>query len=185
MKFFFKKSLASKISASRTTVCSRNLRKKSRGTALLETIAAIVILSIALLAGTKLIVGMMQQTALLQSRFVATYLSQECLELARNHRDSSWKRFLDWKTDFSDGNYRISADAGTPTKIKIEPDDGSVEFFRVFRKNSNFVHGYGDFTGFSRKMTTSGVANGVKIVCETSWGRGKVQISEILTDWRK
>ena len=75
---------------------------RSSGVSLLETMVLIVILMIALTVSANLLSVGFGVSRKNQEVFVATYLTQECLELARNLRDSSKKQRMRWDCAFYD-----------------------------------------------------------------------------------
>ena len=74
---------------------------KRSGFALIEVIISIVVLSAVLAGATSLIWSAATAVERNQNRLTATYLAQECLELARNARDSAWRKHLPWDCAFT------------------------------------------------------------------------------------
>ncbi len=75
---------------------------KRSGFALIEVIISIVVLAAVLAGATSLVWSAATAVERNQNRLTATYLAQECLELARNARDSAWRQHLPWNCAFYD-----------------------------------------------------------------------------------
>ncbi|MDH3325076.1 MAG: hypothetical protein OEL89_05540, partial [Candidatus Peregrinibacteria bacterium] len=121
-------------------------------------------------------------------------------ELSRNVRDSAWRQHLSWDCAFEEGDYSIwSDDSGTSLcegasfGISLEKDPSDTKLYKI--NENRFVHdSSGVESQFSRKLTIANVdeipgEKAKKFTCEVSWIKKskerKIQISEILTDWRK
>jgi len=172
------------------------MRKRIAGFTLLETIVAIVILSIALSGAVSMIVVAVREVHANKDRMTALYLTQECLELTRNVRDSSWKRDLPWDCalydpDNPDTVYTIApGNSNLPARCKstnslgidIKPYDPSIP-------TSGRVDIHGNATPFTRTLQTKKDANALTISCHTQWqSRGrqrKISLSHILTPWKQ
>ncbi|PID70460.1 hypothetical protein CSB37_02105 [bacterium DOLZORAL124_38_8] len=139
---------------------------------IIEVMIAMVILSMAVLAGFKLIGSFITTVAQNQTRLTATYLAQECLENARNQRDINWRNFDNWTNELE-------------TLTKDEEKFGTFKISReISTKNKNI-----DFVG-----TNSGGQNikmiqipvEATITCTVSRNNTKiVEMQSILTNWKK
>ncbi|MBT3349479.1 type II secretion system protein [bacterium] len=152
------------------------MKNKNPGYALLEVIVSIVILS-ATLSAT---VGLMWVTSSASERnrdqITAMYLAQECLEVSRNVRDSAWRQHLPWNCAFGIGKNTASC-----SDLKKE---------MTAMRNEKLVEIGDKKTKFDRSWDTKfDGKEKVKITCTVEWslrsGKDQVQLSHILTDWRK
>ncbi len=155
------------------------MKVKHSGFALIEVIIAIVVLSSVLAGATSLIWSAATAVERNQNRLTATYLAQECLELARNARDTAWRQHLPWDCAFQDFPIEQCSDIAGP--IQEMMDD---------QEPLNRVYILGEETKFSRVMSIENeTATEATIQCEVSWpqhsGTGYISLHEILTNWRK
>ena len=155
------------------------MKNKTAGFALMEAVVAIVILGIVLVGAVGLITTAINEVARNRDRLTATYLTQECLELARNVRDSAWKQNLPWDCAFE--SVPISeCQQNLSEEVANIPGKG----------NPSRVEVGGELSKFNRELTvTTDGPQKMKVTCEVSWpkksGTNRITISEILTDWRK
>ena len=180
--------------------------KKNKAFTLIESIIVMVILGISLSGSTYLMMTVTNSIAENRQRIRAIYMTQECMELTRNLRDSAWKQNLTWDCAFQnlsgkleEGSvFRIatstenSVGGNTQTYcrenlgIKLEKDPNSF----VLKDDEILNHDNGEDTIFSRKLTVSDVqAHSAKFTCETSWKNRnrpqKISMSQILTNWKQ
>lgn len=164
---------------------------------LIETLIVMTILSVSLLIGTSLVITSLKAAEKNKNRFIATYLTQECLELARNMRDSAWKQNLPWDCAIPQitetGWVERRSSGSTSTCLTTFPVAGGIqaeinissnpEEFVLWYENEGFSHVPSDPSNskksiFSRKLERHFYdtdANGsndndkAKISCNTSW----------------
>lgn len=188
------------------------LHQIKKGFTLLETILVISILSASLLLGTTMIIISLNATIKNKNRFIATYLTQECLELARNMRDSAWKQNLPWDCGIPEkdqtaniegkeiaetpiclnntNNIITAENVGVSINISTTPED----FLLWYNEDTGFTHDASNAqqTIFSRKLTTiekEADTDRAKIACTTTWTYKnkleEIEMFEILTNWKK
>lgn len=152
------------------------MRNTSAGFALIEVIISLVVLSAVLAGATGLIWSAATAVERNQDRLTATYLAQECMELARNVRDSAWRHHLPWDCAFEE----------FPTP---EQCDTLSQPIKAMRNGEHLLPLFGEASKFSRTMTTTKNGEERAITCEVSWprrsGTEHIFLDEILTDWRK
>lgn len=187
------------------------MKHKSQGFTMIQAIVSIVILGLALTGASMMIGQSIDQAARNQKRITATYLGQECLELTRNLRDSSWKQGQLWDCAFpNEGLYRLwpsapfaSGQSGvncqTDFGVMIEPLDArSADYFekiKLFQSPAGFVHqGLHNRTGqnptdFQRVLSVDGGGEEKSMTCEVIWAEERrnqsVSVRHILTNWKK
>jgi prepilin-type N-terminal cleavage/methylation domain-containing protein len=147
------------------------MKNKRRGFALIEVIVSMVILSIMLAAAVGLLWSVSAAIEANRDRLAATYLAQECLELARNARDTAWRNHRPWDCAWQENSN---------CEEKNIISDLTVSSITV----------NGEATKFSRKFVVSSnedtpTNDEVLITCSVSWEDSTLSISEILTNWRK
>ncbi len=145
---------------------------KRSGFALIEVVIAIVILSVVLAGATSLIWSAATAVERNQNRLTATYLAQECLELARNARDSAWRKHLPWDCAFTNNC------------------SGAFPLVQDMIDGENLILILGTSTKFNRKMEMdASVAGSIGIKCAVSWplrsGTERLVLNEILTNWKQ
>lgn len=148
------------------------MHKKNAGFALIEVIVAIVILSAVLAGATTLIWSAATAVTGNKNRLTSTYLAQECLELARNARDTAWRKHLVWDCAFTNEC----------------PDNAAL--VQEMMSGEDTIEILSKETNFSRTMTaTKTEADSYTITCEVTWPyhgeRETISLTEVLTNWRK
>lgn len=154
------------------------MRKKTTGFALIEVIISIVVLSAVLAGATGLIWSAATAVERNQDRLTATYLAQECMELARNTRDSAWRQHLPWDCAFDEFPSPEKCVTLSAPLLEMKKSEGE-----------HLIPIFGEASKFSRKLTTQKNGEGRAITCEVSWprrsGTEHIFLDEILTPWRK
>lgn len=82
----------------------KNIQHKS-GFSLIEVLAVLFIVSVALLGVVSLIVQNIQAQSVNKNNLIAYNLAQEGIELIRQTRDSNWKTGDAYDKDLADGDY--------------------------------------------------------------------------------
>ncbi len=80
-------------------------RKKLSGFSLLEIMAVVAIVAIALVGTTKLVVQSLRAQQVNRSTIIAYQLAQEGVELVRYIRDTNWLQARDWDEGMELGEY--------------------------------------------------------------------------------
>ena len=183
------------------------MKTKHKAFTLIESIIVMVILATSLSGTTYLMMTVTDSIAENRKRITAIYMTQECMELTRNLRDSAWKQNLPWSCAFEKSDdtiennsvFRISVDTDstlgvlsnrqdycrTNFGVNLEKDPSSFKL----KNKTVFNHQEGSEMIFSRKLTVSEVkTNSAKFTCETSWKNRdnlqKISMSQILTNWK-
>lgn len=183
------------------------------GFSIIQVVVAIVIFGMTLSATVSLVGTVIKQVAVNKQRITAIYLAQECLELARNVRDSSWEQNYPWNCAFQDDSGSYS-DKYTiePTDIVIRENPQNIDCQRDFgvkiKPNEDgqlyilgdaqtlgyrYTHEGGDNenakkTRYKRLLTLTDIkSDQVTVNCQVQWGNDDevINISEILSNWRK
>jgi len=151
------------------------MKTKNSGFALIEVIISIVVLASVLSGATSLIWAAATAVERNQNRLTGTYLAQECLELARNARDSAWRKHLPWDCGFDSSPLPACSELAIP--IQSMADEGLIEILTYQTK-------------FSREIIfDTSVLEEISVTCKVSWprrsGTEHIYLNEILTNWRK
>ena len=141
---------------------STNLKKKQKAFTLVEVLIAISILTIGILSGFILITKVLYNTAVIQDRLTASFLTQEGIELVRQVRDSNFLQIMngesvEWKDGLADGSYTIESKAGSEQPITLTSvDTGEGSNFRYNDDTKIYNYTTGEPTTFNReiKITT-------------------------------
>ena len=179
--------------------------QKVRANTLLETMIAIVVLSLALAAGVQMLSSIIFQSEKNRDRILGTYLATECAELVRNLRDSLWRQRLDFGCPFPDFDqkYRISptqkvpsagsvVDCKTDLGVLVEQNPQNIRVQKYAGKYGHFPsEPTAKNTHFFRSITfdpAESNENKWHLKCSVTWsnrGNHSAQISTILTNWRQ
>lgn len=141
---------------------------------IIEVLVAMVVLLLAVLSGFKLIGSFITTVANNQNTLTATYLAQECLENARNIRDSNWKKFDPWEE-------------GLDTIKQENKAFGKFTITRLADISSETIQ-FKDFNEQGAEFTnTRTEKKSAKITCTISWNNDKKNLvmESILTNWKK
>jgi len=141
---------------------STNFKKKQKAFTLVEVLIAISILTIGILSGFILITKVLYNTAVIQDRLTASFLTQEGIELVRQVRDSNFLQIMngesvEWKDGLADGSYTIESKAGSEQPITLTSvDTGEGSNFRYNDDTKIYNYTIGEPTTFNReiKITT-------------------------------
>lgn len=153
-----------------------------KGFTLLETIIAVALLAISIVASVALISKSIQSRTVSQNRLMASYLAQEGIELVINIRDNNWKNGNAWNKDWEDCvNCEIDHEK---KKIKDEGDP----FLKIDDKKF-YNYNKGVDTKFKRRITITTIsADQKKVSSEVVWSsRGKnfnVTIEGLVYNWQ-
>ena len=157
----------------------------SKAFTLVETLIAITILTIGIMASYAAITKVVSLTYLNSFHFVASRLAQEGMELVSNTRDTNW---LNYDLDWDDG--LTSCASG----CEIDYNDSNFSSYgdRYLKIDSNGFYNYedGDDSRFKRKITiTDGGVDKLEIKVEITWSElgsseGTLETEEHLYNWR-
>jgi prepilin-type N-terminal cleavage/methylation domain-containing protein len=185
--------------------------KNQRGFTLLESIVAIMVLSLSIAGAFSAIRQSLSQMIISKEEVQAFYLAQEAIEIIRNERDENrLKTILDgtgnvtnWLTDISTcigGTCRVDAtrpqDAGNPTFIY--PCGSSWNSCPPLRQDPNTnLYGYDindPVSQFTREVQiepldidTDGKADQIAVTVRIKWNKGIIsndfKVKTLLFDW--
>ncbi len=168
-----------------------------QGFSIIQVVVSIVIFGMTMSTTVSLVGGVVRQNVDNKNRITAIYLAQECVELARNVRDSAWKQYYPWDCAFDTvGAYTI--EPFSITNRLLQPDtymplcqkDFGVHVTLAAEKNIFFLNSNrythtegGENTGFSRVLKRK---DDILFSCEVQWGENEVvEIPFYLTDWNQ
>jgi len=181
--------------------------KKHQGFTLIESLIVMVVLASSMTAALYLLSTVVFSTQQNIKRTKAVYLAQECVELARNLRDTAWADFREWdcafgaigdtfvlSPDYSAGS-NIDSCSSMPAAVKIEPQTGTNnEVWQVGLGLTNFPPGDPDnvntgYTRVLRHVDPDSDSDTLDLECEVNWefnGRPQSVVApQTLTNWRK
>lgn len=155
---------------------------EQKGFTIIELIISIFILSVAVVGIFSAFSMMNILTSDAADRLVATYLSQEGMEIIRNIRDTNWLNMdagvsgVEWASGINctQGCEADYTTTGSGSKYVI-PYSGAGDYLNI---NTDGFYGYapGVTTKFKRKITVTSVADGnnksdyiIKVVTQVSW----------------
>lgn len=154
--------------------------KKEKGFGVVELLAAIVIITVALVSIMEIYSFFMKAGSQNEKRLQAVALAQESIEAVRNIRDHNWNNIGDLSFDSA---YYPGQSASPANWILVSGQQNingftrQIVFKRVYRDaNDNIV----EFGGVEDSGTR-------KIVATVSWqdrGNFNVELAAYLTNWR-
>lgn len=162
------------------------MKNKSEGFALLEVVISIVLLGFFLAGAASLIWSAINASERNRARITATYLTQECLELARNARDTAWRQHLPWDCAFSENT--TCSDLQKNTIGKFLSTASNPTFENVLLGPDQNI----DSQFFRQLMVVPQEDETLIMTCKTAWKPRKnnaygeqVSMSQVLTNWKK
>jgi type II secretory pathway pseudopilin PulG len=154
---------------------------KKGGFTIIEILAVIFFLSVAMVGALIAIQQTMAWTETSFQRLTAIYLAQEGIEIVRNIRDTNWLKNNVWDQGLSEGDWE------TDYQSQTLDDNYDGAFLLIDGGFYNYTSGTS--TPFKRKVTISDkTADQMKVTVTVSWeAKGEHQISaqEILYNWRQ
>jgi prepilin-type N-terminal cleavage/methylation domain-containing protein len=139
-------------------------KSMDKGFSIIESLVAILILSIALVPLLYISTSSNTISANIRNNLIAANLVQEGLEVVRSIRDASWHSGDPaFNTDLPDGVYRVQWDSTSVIPLGLNPP---------LKIDGNGVYNYsvGTDTNFSRTITITQInPNEIRVVTEVSW----------------
>ncbi len=182
---------------------SNNLKKKNYGFTLVETLVAISILSLSILASFTAVQGGLQSSTFAKDQITAFFLVQEAMEFIKNVRDENALNSLDgspvtWLTGMAElaGDpcyFGKTCIIDSPLKTLSNPAPCGPAFGSCQNIRQDPVTGLFGYTGswtetrFKREIQFQNIASDeVRVIISISWvSRGTTksfQISQLLFD---
>lgn len=166
------------------------MHSKNSGFVLIKLVIAIALLAIVLSVSLQMIGASAKAIRDNRQKTGATFLLQQCLEWTRNIRDSAWRQNLPWDCGFHEGDQTIE----TPSS----EDTGSCARNLGFKTTTSMTAGEVETGSIYKRLLTvtkvdfSGDGKNDKLTatCKIEWpsnggGTNELEMSEILTDWKK
>jgi len=135
---------------------------------LIETIAAIFVLTVGILATSFLISYLISASSISSQKLIAAYLAQEGIEIVRNIRDTNFLSGRNWNYGLTCGSGCFNFDYRSQTI----PDNTNCSGKNYLSLVSNFYQcSFSSPINLQRKVTISQISNpeGLKVVVEVSW----------------
>ena len=158
------------------------LNKNNKGFTLLETIVAIGVIMVGLIAVLVLINGSLFYVSLIKDRLTVAYLNSEGLEVVRNIRDNNWLQNLAWNNSLSDGDYNIAYSSLSPS---------SYADTELLLDTSSGLYNYssGSPSGFKRKISIVNLSSyELQVISAVTWQRKGINYTnsaeEHLFNWK-
>lgn len=174
--------------------------KMNRGFTLLEVVIAIFIFLVGVTGTLFLITRTVGQMNLFPSQLIASYLTQEGIEIIRNIRDTNYlEQATDAANPWNEGLTGCStgtsceADYTTGSVTDANPKDPALPLYgtgRFLKIDSNGVYSYSGTTDtkFKRKITIVPGADTLTVTVETTWTEKAKNYShtaqEVLYNWK-
>lgn len=151
----------------------------SKAFTLIEILIAITVITLGVVGFYAAITRVTSITLSNSSRFIASRLAQEGIELVSNVRDTNWIERTDWDNGLADNDYRVQYDKDSLLTHSDAP----------LKINSNGFYNYdsGSSTKFTRKVTISHInPDELKVKVQITWpGRGSpLEVEEHLYNWK-
>lgn len=161
------------------------------GFSLIEILAVLFVISMALLGIVSLINQNIQVQSINKNNLIASSLAQEGIELIRNVRDTNWLTNQAFDTYLSDDSYQIDYRDNMPTPTT------DISQTKLYLKDGFYVHDSGSEVGltptlFSRQIIIKKIYDyalePIQVRSVVSWtDHGKpyrYELQALLFDWR-
>ena len=155
----------------------------SKAFTLIEILMAITVITVGVVGSYAAITKVASITFFNSSRFIASRLAQEGIEIVTNIRDANWIKRTDWDDDLT----------GCSSGCEIDYDDSDftdwVEPGRYLKIDSSGFYNYqdGENTKFTREITiTQESSDEIKVKVQITWsGKGSpLEVEEHLYNWK-
>lgn len=175
------------------------MNSNGKGFVFVELMIIIAIISVGLVSVMTMINHTQSEINIVRSKFIATYLAQEGVEIVRNIRDSNW---IEDGACWLDGFHLQGEDYGSIVIAKASYDSNELEFvhgndnvdnylndddFLLYTNGDFYNHDTGSSSGFWRVIeVTLKEDEGeeyLEVDVYVSWGKGKVHVSKTLYNW--
>lgn len=179
---------------------------KPKAFTLIESLIVMVILATSMTAALYLLTTVVFGTQKNLARTKATYLAQECHELARNVRDTAWLNFEAWDCAFGapgdefiistrDASYPIAScnNLEAATRLEMANSTNSILYQggAIINHNDSMAGGSID-TGYRRILRHTDPDSSpetLDLECEVSWEFNgqpqQITTQQTLTNWRR
>lgn len=151
------------------------------GFTLLETIVAVGLIVVGLIAALALITTSLFYVSNIQDRLTAANLTAEGIEVARSIRDNNWLQNLVWNNGLADGDYQAAYDSMSLSLYSASP----------LLLDTNGVYNYtsGETTPYVRKISIFNLSDyEIRIIAAVTWQRRGITYSssaeEHLFNWK-
>ncbi|MFH1990402.1 MAG: prepilin-type N-terminal cleavage/methylation domain-containing protein [Patescibacteria group bacterium] len=153
----------------------RKLDKNNRGLTLLETIVAVGLIVVGLVAALSLITTSLFYVSNIYDRLVAANLTVEGIEVVRNIRDNNWLQNRVWNSGLADGDYQAAYDSMALSSYNGYP----------FLLDSDGPYNYasGTVTPYVRKISIANLSNyEIRVIATVTWQRRGITHSSSAED---
>jgi len=167
-------------------------RKSGGGFTLIEILIAITVITLGIVGFYAAITRVASLTFSNSSRFVASRLAQEGIELVTNIRDTNWieqttEPTNPWNEGLTDCSTGCEADYNTPTvEDPILTPYGEGRYLRIDDQGFYSYNPTGAQTKFKRKITITPDTDILKVKVQITWpGKGSpLEVEEHLYNWK-
>jgi len=151
------------------------------GFTLFETIVAVGVIMVGLVAVLVLINSSLFYVSLIKDRLIAVYLNTEGLETARNIRDNNWLQNLVWNNGFSNGENNVSYNS-----LSLSP---YADTELLIDSSGLYNYSSGSPSGFKRKISVANLSSyELRIISVVTWQRKGINYvdsaEEHLFNWK-
>lgn len=170
------------------------MHSKNSGFVLIKLVIAIALLAIVLSVSLQMIGASAKAIRDNRQKTGATFLLQQCLEWTRNIRDSAWRQNLPWDCGFYEGDQTIDLE---PSLLGTTGICGKNLGFKMTASPApekiSLDSIYSRLLSISKDDLSSppdGIPDKLTATCHIEWpsnggGTNELEMSEILTNWKK
>lgn len=155
--------------------------KAKNGFSLVETIIAISIIGMVIVAAAQLTQKSMAIGKNTMDRFLALHYAEEGLEIVRNIRDTNWLKNKIWRDGLADGVYIVIGGLDAKAPFGLSPAltftgiPLSAEDFSRIIEISSLADGSGMEAASTVKYSSRGEAKEIKLKAKfTDWKKGPI-----------
>lgn len=148
---------------------------KNKGFTLLETIVAVGLIIVGLVAALTLITTSLFYVSNIQDRLAAANLTAEGIEVVRNIRDNNWLQSRTWNSGLTDGDYQAAYNS-----TALSSYDGSPLLLDF---NGPYNYDSGAVTSYVRKISIVNLSNyEIRVIATVTWQRRGITYSSSAED---
>jgi len=146
-----------------------------KGFTLLETIVAVGLIVVGLVAALALITDSLFYVSNIHDRLAAANLTAEGIEVVRNIRDNNWLQSRAWNSGLTDGDYQVTYDSMAPSSYSGNP--------LLLASNGLYNYVSGVVTPYVRKVSIANLSNyEIRVIATITWQRRGITYSSSAED---
>jgi len=151
-------------------------KNKKGGFTLLETIVAVGLIVVGLVAALALITTSLFYVSNIQDRLAAANLTAEGIEVVRNIRDNNWLQNRAWNSGLANGDYKVAYNSTALSTFSNNP-------FLLDSNTGLYNYSSGASTPYVRKISIANLSGyEMRVIATVTWQKRGITYSSSAED---